>query len=146
MKAFTFELKKQRINIAVSDLASPLVTYVVAEKTWCLEEDYTYAGDGFHLLVVKGFKFDLASVPRLLWWLIAPFELSISAPLLHDFLYRYQGNPPLGGITPQKAFTRKEADRLFREIMEQERVKAWRRFFAYWGVRFFGGKVWRCKG
>ena len=41
---------------------------------------------------------DLSSVPRAFWGLIAPFEVSIEAPLEHDFLYQHRGDPPAGTI------------------------------------------------
>lgn len=44
------------------------------------------------------FRFDLASLPREAWPLIAPFELSIAAPLLRDYLYRSGGAP--AGFNP----------------------------------------------
>ena len=38
------------------------------------------------ITVPKGFKTDLASVPRGIWWLIAPFDIA-RAGVVHDYLY-----------------------------------------------------------
>ena len=95
------------------------------------------------ITVPAGFRFDLSSVPRVFWSLIAPFELSIAAPLVHDFLYRHGGKPPEGSVAPPRAYTRAEADRTFRAMMEAEGVSAWRRTAAYLAVRAFGGRAWR---
>ena len=82
-------------------------------------------------------------MPRAFWWLIAPFELSVVAPLVHDFLYLHAGKPPPGSVEPPRAYSRAEADRAFRQIMEAEGVESWRRVFAYAATRAFGGGAWR---
>jgi hypothetical protein len=93
--------------------------------------------------VPAGFRFDLSTVPRALWWLIAPFELSVAAPLLHDFLYLHRGKPPAGSVKPPRTYTRAEADRIFFEIMRAEGVSPWRRMLGYLAVRVFGRRDWR---
>ena len=45
-------------------------------------------------------------------------------------------------MAPPHTYSRAEADRLFRTIMEQEGVAAWRRQAAYASVRLFGGAGW----
>jgi len=39
------------------------------------------------ITVPKGFVTDLASVPRAMWWLIAPFDVARAA-IIHDLLYK----------------------------------------------------------
>jgi hypothetical protein len=142
MKSFTRELDQSPVEIPTSGLPSPVLTYLVSEKQWRLEEPYRYR-DGAHLIAVPDqFTFDLASIPRPFWWLIAPFELSIAAPLLHDFLYRYRGDPPAGSIEPSRTYSRAEADGLFRRVMALEGVSGWRRAAAYRAVRWFGAAAW----
>jgi Protein of unknown function (DUF1353) len=129
------------VEIAASSLPPPLLTYV-GDGRWQLEADYTYQDGETTITVPQGFRFDLSSVPRAFWSVIAPFELSIVAPLLHDFLYRYGGSPPAGTVDAPRTYTRAEADRMFRTIMEIEGVPAWRRTLAYWAVRTFGRGAW----
>lgn len=136
------QLSQQPVEVAASTLPAPVLTYL-GDDRWRLEEDYAYQDGGRVITVPAGYEFDLSSVPRALWWLIAPFELSITAPLLHDFLYGYGGNPPAGSVVPPHVYTRKEADDLFRTVMEQEGVPAWRRTLAYGAVRLFGGPAWK---
>jgi hypothetical protein len=81
-------------------------------------------------------------VPRLFWPLVAPFELSIAAPLLHDFLYRHAGDPPAPAVAPPRRYTRRDADRLFRELMAAEGVARWRRDAAWAAARLFGAPSW----
>ena len=46
--------------------------------------------NGKVIIIPKGFKWDLASVPRLIWWLMSPDVDSEIAYLIHDYIYRYQ--------------------------------------------------------
>jgi hypothetical protein len=143
MKAETRQLEQESIHVAESTLPPPIVTYIGPGNRWRLEGDYPYQ-DGRNLITVPGgFLFDLASIPRAFWWLISPFELSIAAPLLHDFLYAHKGDPPAGSIEPARVYSRKQADQLFREVMKIEGVPAWRRGPAYAAVRSFGWLAWR---
>jgi hypothetical protein len=142
VKEFAFKLDHDRVEIAGSRLPPPLITSP-SIGLWRLEADYTYRDGETTITVPVGFEFDLSTIPRLFWPLIAPFELSIVAPLLHDFLYRHGGNPPAGSVSPPRTYDRGEVDRIFREIMKAEGVPAWRRALAYAAVRVFGRDEWR---
>ena len=142
MKSIAYELTSAPVRVEASSLEAPVVTYLVESKTWRLEEDYTHQDGLVQITVPDRFEFDLASVPRLLWWLISPFDLSVAAPLVHDFLYRHSGEPPNDAVVPPRVYERKEADLLFRRIMKQEGVWLWRRVAAYWAVRSFGVGAW----
>ena len=131
------------VELADTELSAPCLTYT-RRAGWKLEKKYTHTtGGGDLLLIPEGFSFDLASIPRPFWSLVAPFELSIVAPLLHDFLYRHMGQVPVGCAIPVRTWTRKEADQLFLEAMVREHVPAWRRHSAYRAVRTFGHFAWR---
>lgn len=142
MNAAAFRATNEEIRVEGSGLPGPVLTYV-GGKDWRLESAYHYDHRGTGITVPAGFIFDLSSVPRALWWLIAPFELSVTAPLLHDFLYREAGDPSPGSIRPPRVYSRREADVLFREVMEQEGVAKWRRDLGYAAVRVFGHWAWR---
>ena len=146
MKDEAKELAHDRVEVAKSRLPAPVLTFL-GRRHWRLESDYHYTdvatGETREITVPAGFIFDLSSVPRLLWWLIAPFDLSVVAPLMHDFFYRYGGNPPPGSVVPPHDYTRAEVDRMFRNIMEAEQVAPWRRVLGYLAVRVFGFWAWR---
>lgn len=142
MKDVAYELSHTRVGIAGSTLPPPVVSYDVSTRKWRLEAAYDYFDDPNQITVPNQFTFNLASVPRPIWWLIAPFELSIAAPLLHDFLYRFRGSPPAGSIVPPRTYSRQQTDLLFRNVMTQEGVPAWRRAAAYHAVRWFGAGAW----
>jgi hypothetical protein len=119
----------------------PEVTYDVKLASWELTEDFLYRGYGVELLIPKGFQTDLSSIPRFFWREIAPFELSITAPVVHDYLYRHGGRyVSLSG--QMCTMTRAEVDALFLHIMLDEGVGVFRRRAAYWAVRWFGGGSW----
>jgi hypothetical protein len=102
----------------------------VGGRRWRLEKVYVYG----MIQVPEGFVFDLASIPRALWWLISPFELSIVAPLIHDYLYLHGA---------KQGYTRRQSDDLFLALMLGEGIAGWRRLAAWRAVRLFGGGSWR---
>ena len=123
------------------------VQYNVQQKTWRLVNNHSYKCNGSTLTAKAGYTFDLASIPRFFWRLIAPYELSLVAPLFHDLLYEYQGKlPDKTYVKPYKIYTRKETDRLFLDIMKLKGVSYWRRNLAYFAVRLFGWKAWNDLG
>jgi hypothetical protein len=142
VKDEALRLSHARVGVAGSRLPAPIVSYDVATAHWHLEAAYDYLDDPNRITVPNQFRFNLASVPRAFWWLIAPFELSIAAPLIHDFLYRHRGSPPAGAIVPPRSYDRRQSDQLFRQLMALEGVPAWRRALAYRAVRWFGGAGW----
>lgn len=104
------------------------------------------ANDGYLLTALKGFRTDLASIPRLLTVFVTVRDLSTTAPMFHDLLYRTGGcvRLPLGTVLPEgKAFSQKEADDLFLELMTREKVGFFKRNLAYGAVRLGGRSAWR---
>ena len=142
MKPNAFTLDHTAVVIPASSLPAPKISYDVGKQVWRLEETYSYTDSGHVITIAAPFDFDLASIPRALWWLIAPFELSIAAPMIHDFLYQHKGSPPPGSIVPPITYSRKKADELFRHLMKLEGIAAWRRRLAYRAVRLFGWYAW----
>lgn len=142
MQDWVYRLDHDAVVIAESRLPAPLVTYL-GNGRWRLERAYDHRDGATTITAPAGFEFDLSSVPRVFWSLVAPFELSITAPLLHDFLYRYGGKPPVGSVSPPRTYTRAGADQMFREIMRAEGVSAWRRVLGYAVSRIFGRSAWR---
>jgi hypothetical protein len=115
----------------------------VRVEVFRLEERYVYREPDFSLHIPKGFEFE-ASVPRLVFPAISPLDLGAASPLVHDFLYRCGGQPPLGTVAPiGKVFTRLEADQLFRWMMQMEGVEKEKREGAYQAVRRCGARAWR---
>jgi hypothetical protein len=138
-----------RINAAMTNLeAAGGIPDVSIRQTdsfgkYELSEDYTYTADGgFEIEARAGFIFDRASIPRIFWVIIAQDDVSNVAPLFHDLLYRFKGVLPEDRVRPFRTFERKDADKLFREIMKKRGVNSLRRELAFQAVRRFGKAAW----
>lgn len=91
-----------------------------------LTKDLVYiADDGTAYVVRKGFKTDLASIPRFLWWFLPPLGNYKSAAILHD----------LNCETDD--LTRKDGDKLLWESMKYSNIKLWKRIVIYAAVRAY---------
>ena len=104
----------------------------VSNREYCLLEDYTVYVKDYSITVKEGFIFDGASLPRVTWSLIGcPFIGAYTIPaLIHDALYA------------SEIVSRKEADDIFLDLLEEYGVGYLKRYSMYWGVRAGGGFVW----
>lgn len=86
------------------------------------------------IVVPQGFTHDGASVPRLAWTLsgLTPDGPIRAAALLHDYAYR------LKGVLFSVPTKRKDADKLFLDLMRAAGVSKYRSWMAYRFVRLFG--------
>lgn len=109
----------------------PMLEYNPAENRWVLQKDYTDETTG--IFVPSGYKTDLASVPRIFWFFIAPYELGEAAPLVHDWLYQHAGI---------EQTDKKDADKMLLKISAHDKAVTWKRYAAYYAVKFFAGSVW----
>ena len=80
------------------------------------------------VVVPKGTQTDLATTPRLLWWLFPPDGVYQEAAIIHDYLYSISAPRWL-------------SDAMFRYVMEETGVSLWRRWLLWFGVRC-GGWIW----
>ncbi len=84
--------------------------------------------DGDSYVIPKDFKTDLASIPRLLWPILAPQYAGFVAPaILHDYLY-----------SCRHMVTRKYADQVLYSALLAEGVTKFTAIKFYLGVRLFG--------
>ena len=152
-------ISNMEIRIRGSHLPNPVISWDQANRIWILEEsvevDISFPNEEevYQLKIPEKFKFDLATIPRFLWTFIAPFELSIIAPLVHDYIYVQKGefyiddngciisNPSAN----KKYISRWACDRIFLSHMKLERVGKITRYLCYYGVRWFGGFFWKEK-
>ena len=93
-------------------------------KHWILEQNFVEYSKIIdkEIIVPKGFRTDLASVPRLLWVFIPPMGRYSCASVVHDYLCTINYN-------------RKEADKVFYELMIKYKTYTWKAKIMYIGVR-----------
>jgi hypothetical protein len=133
---------------AVGPLPVVILTRDDVRGIWILAAACSYAPDNMKpehtITAVKGFEFDLASIPRIFWSILAPEELSLAAPLFHDLLYRRGGKLLAGELAPPgHIFKRAAVDTLFLELMTKAGIPKWKRKAAYLAVRGFSGFAWK---
>ena len=133
---------------ASSSLPVVLLTRDDQRGVWILAAACSYAPDNMNpahtITASKDFEFDLASIPRIFWSILAPEELSLAAPLFHDLLYRRGGKLLAGELAPPgHIFKRAAVDTLFLELMTKAGIPKWKRKAAYLAVRGFSGFAWK---
>lgn len=122
------------------------VSYNAKTGKWRLLEPLIVDAGGKQVSVPSGFQTDLASIPRIAWPIVAPFELSLAAPIVHDKCY--ETGQIMVRATAADAWvptrvTRAQADRLLYDVAAAEGVWWWRRWLAYHAVRLFGAEFWK---
>jgi hypothetical protein len=117
MSKFTTDLDIKIIGAQVYEVDSPLV----------------YERENQIIQVNKGFDFDGASVPQMLWGLgLSPMTGGYQrAACLHDALYA------------SECFDRKTCDCIFLEAMTSDGVPYTKRMAMFYAVRMFGSLVWK---
>lgn len=111
----------------------------VSKGVWELGEDIYYRleysnGNEQTIMIEKGYKYDLASVPKIFQPLLGKKEkLAVEACLLHDYAYEYH------------ILDRKTADLVFLRLMEYYKNPAsgWKRWAMYNAVKWFGGNPYK---
>lgn len=128
-------------------------TYDMLELSHPYPIVWQYEGTWYRFWVPAGFRYDVASIPRIFWPLVSPTELGFEAPLAHDWLISRaglvqveslegQGWGPLIWMLSNRTthFTRPQVDRLFCYLMRERKppITRWKRRWAYRMVRAYG--------
>ena len=106
------------------------------------------------IIVKAGFRWDGASVPKLLWAFgFNPDGLFRGSALVHDFIYIHKGKLPSGSMTSSYqeitnqvqygSFSRYDADRLFGKMMKEAGVGRLKRWLMTKAVIWFGWLYWQ---
>ena len=90
----------------------------------------------------KGFTTDLASVPRICWAFIAPWDVARAA-IIHDLLYKRIRQYRADALVEDKDVikeAKKASDDVFHMAMKdaEPSVSGWKIAAAYYAVRMFG--------
>ena len=126
-----------------SESENPLIyRYIFTSDRWNNHEimrEIRYMTPSGVRVIPAGFKCDLASVPRFLWWWMPPFGRSAIAYVFHDDLYKSKRSHKM---------TRKQCDRLmhaFAKAVNGTQSPSLRNVdikLRYYAVRLFGWVVW----
>ena len=133
-------------RVGGTGLLIPPIRARTDERRWVLEDAWSWRTPAFTLTVPRGWDSDLASVPPPLRRWLNAFQLGITGPLVHDFIYDHGGRPPEGACVPPRRFTRRETDALFFRLMRLERVRPWRRWTGWLFTRALGWTHWGVRG
>ena len=102
-----------------------------------LLQDVTFKlSNGTVIIIPNGYKWDLSSVPRFLWWLLPPDGDFQVGALIHDYLYEYNMvNRKFADLEMYKwsSAVSGTSKKSIRNIDNKIRL---------WGVRLFGWYVW----
>lgn len=96
--------------------------------------EYIYQTKEYLIKVPKGFITDYASIPKLLRIIILPYGKHSGASVIHDWLYSSDCNLDI---------SRKKADKIFLEILKEEKINFILRLLMYFAVRKFGKSRFR---
>lgn len=82
--------------------------------------------------IPKGFRTDLASIPRLAWPIMSPAHSSLIRPaIVHDWFYRKTCE-----------FSRLQTDLIFYHMLKNDGVSTFKAVTLFCAVRLFGGLVY----
>ncbi len=92
----------------------------------CDRIDFTIEEDAYY--IPADFETDLASIPRIIWPIMAPSHSSLIKPaIVHDWFYRKSCD-----------FTRYQSDLIFYYMLRQEGVTPLKASAMFYAVRWFG--------
>jgi len=77
----------------------------------------------------KGFIADFASIPRIFWPIVSPWDKYGKAAILHDYVCHTQ------------MFPKRTCDAIFKNAMVILGVPKWKQFLLFIGVKYFGWLV-----
>ena len=120
--------------------SDPLRVEQSIEGKWILRAPLRFTAPATQITVPAGFVTDLASVPRLFWGLVSPWDVA-KAAVIHDYLYA-RLRSQCGLSFRQRHAQRFHADSILLLAMNYSTppVPAWRRWSVFVAVLLF---AWR---
>ena len=122
--------------------------WITSIRKWKLVEDWEYKlpNDGPTVVIPKGFIFDGASIPKVLWGVLSPTGLLFIPGLIHDFGYRYDYLWALDSSGSVYKYDENSGqvhwDLLFREVGMEVNGMAIIDKIAWFTLVIFGGWAW----
>lgn len=128
-------------------ILSRSLTYTNPDMNAAALEGVGVSATGYKITVKKGFVTDLASVPRICWAFVAPWDVARAA-IIHDLLYKrirqYRAEYSKGLKSSENSkvisAAKKASDDVFHMAMKDANpsVAGWKIAAAYYAVKMFG--------
>jgi len=117
------------------------------KRKWDLIDDYIFYVPWLDkwIMIPKSFKFDFASVPKILNGIYGSTGLLLYGSLVHDFGYKYSAIlfiDPDTNNTYVETWSKSELDQLFNQLNEYETNMKFGTDSAYFGLVLFGSGSW----
>ena len=95
-------------------------------------DDMYFKIEGNEYFIPKGFDTDLASIPRIIWPVMAPSHSSfMRSSIVHDWFYRKTCD-----------FDRKQTDLIFYHMLKNDEVSEFKASLMFYTVRAFGARFY----
>lgn len=112
--------------------------------------EFSHSGKNYLLNIPIGTETDLASVPKVFWWLFSKDDRDyLESAIPHDKFYQLGGVVEVVNLSDKKIeklrISRLRADQLFREGAKELGAGYFKRNTIYWAVRMGGAKSWGSK-
>ena len=126
-----------------------VLVWIYDVRKWELAANWEYQFSPKERIVVpKGFKFDGASIPRVLWSFLNPIGLLLIPGLLHDYGYRYRqlwkiDEDKMEAVPFMQDGKKKQWDLLFWRVGKQVNGTRIINLFAFLAVYFAGHLAWK---
>lgn len=116
----------------------------VGDFSWELSRQLQVSlSNGESIVIPKGFKTDLSSIPEFWWGVQKPFGDFILAPIVHDWMYRTRYKEEELGRHEARLFADKEMLIISKKTNSLKWHNKLDNLVRYWGVRLFGGYTWK---
>jgi len=125
----------------MSNFTEPLIVEYLDNNKWKIRREFSYytsipynnvivneTKNPYWITIKEGFVTDFASIPRVFWNIVSPYDKHAKAAVIHDYLYKTRELP------------RRICDEIFLEAMEVLGVSWWKRNLMYYIVRVLGKK------
>ncbi len=121
--------------------------WITSIRKWEIREDWFYTlPDGTDIVVPRGFKFDGASIPRLLWSILSPVGLLLIPALIHDYAYKYNKLIAVKANGKRVSFKRSAGrlywDNIFRKVSIEVNGVTLLNCLAWFFLVMFGWIAW----
>ena len=127
------ELKHEKLSVTLSWENFDVMLLHLNESV----EFTTFTGKD--LIVPQHFISDGATIPKMVWSVVAPYEKYLPACIFHDFLCL---SAKLQDTNEKKYLTRRYADKCFNSTMKQNKIKTPIRLLLYGAVSLFSFVRW----